>query len=145
MWQGAGRGKDGTTPLRWPTSSLKFTKFAPHISYSSNLRDHEKQEDQDELLSSISAPNQTGLVHEQTQEGSKSPHIDSKTQEHLLLKDKTSTATDEWTEKQNTENCPMPTYHSHDYKTDNFDCSTQNLQVGRLEVATENAYHIPEL
>ncbi|KAJ0066192.1 hypothetical protein NL108_001429 [Boleophthalmus pectinirostris] len=139
-------GKDGTTQLRWPTSSLKFTKFVPHISYSSKLHDHEqlqeKLEDQNQLLymSGVSVPKQTRVqVQGQTEEATKTQHIDGKTQEHLFLKDKIPTSTGEWLEKQNTENCIVPNSHSCGYKIDAFDCNTQNRQVGRLEVASENA------
>ncbi|XP_055084069.1 uncharacterized protein LOC117384235 [Periophthalmus magnuspinnatus] len=138
-------GKDGTTQLQWPTSSLKFTKFEPRISYSSKLHDHEQLQERIEdpnhflYMSGVSVPNQTQLVQGQTEEALKTQHIEGKTQEHLLLEDKIPTSTGEWLEKQNTENCIVPTSHSCGYKIDAFDCNTQNRQVGRLEVATAKA------
>uniref|UniRef100_A0AAV2MD79 C2H2-type domain-containing protein n=1 Tax=Knipowitschia caucasica TaxID=637954 RepID=A0AAV2MD79_KNICA len=131
-------GKDGTTQLRWPTSSLKFTKSAPHISYSSNFRNHEKQDDQDESSAPcVAVPHQTGL--EQSEEASKPPLVDGKTQEHLFLKDKPTTSSRELPRKQTIEICTLPTSHSCGYEIDGFDSAAQNRQVGRLEVAAEKA------
>ncbi|XP_072316815.1 uncharacterized protein znf804b [Eucyclogobius newberryi] len=136
-------GKDGTTQLRWPTSSLKFTKSAPHVSYSSNLHDHEqgKQDSQNELLyvSGISAPDQMRVVQGQTDEALKSLHVDGKTQEHLFLKNEIPTSIGEWPEKQTIGKDTVQMSHSCGFKIDGFDSNTQDCKVGRLEVATEKA------
>lgn len=158
-------GKEGSTQLRWPVSLLKFTKFAPHISYSCkplHLNPHDpeqltdKPHEQNPLCAPSSEPailapdvhsclqRQTGreLVHRQgnTEEAFKAePLIDRRTQEHLLLKDKTPTLTAKGTEKQtlSTGKCTEITSHSFDpEQIDNYVTNTLNPPGGRLRGAS---------